>query len=234
MTRVADKGWVLVGGWVLALALVLTLGCLAGCGGDSGSSSSQSADTNTGIIDRSAAGGPSIAGIPQTTAVAGQPYSFAPKVSNTAGAVSFSVQHLPSWAKFDKSTGALSGTPNANQVGEYGGITISLLADNNTVSLPAFTITVATTDSQANAVTLSWDPPTANADGTALVDLKGYKVHYGPTSRSYSKTVEVSNPGLTTYVVDNLPTGTYYFAVTAYNSTGVESSLSGEISTMVD
>src|SRR5262249_11574534 len=142
--------------------------------------------------------------------------------------------HLPSWAKFDTSTGTLSGTPTANQLGEYGGITISLLADNSTVSLPAFTITVATTDSQANAVTLSWDPPTANADGTALVDLKGYKVHYGPTSRSYSKTVEVSNPGLTTYVVDNLPTGTYYFAVTAYNSTGVESSLSGEISTMVD
>jgi hypothetical protein len=30
--------------------------------------------------------------------------------------------------------------------------------------------------------------------------------------------------------LDSLPTGTYYFAITAYNSAGVESNLSGEIS----
>jgi hypothetical protein len=86
----------------------------------------------------------------------------------------------------------------------------------------------------ANTVTLSWEAPTENADGSALMDLKGYKVHYGSASKSYSDVIKVANPGLTTYVVQNLPTGTYYFAITAYNATGSESSLSGEVSTQVD
>jgi hypothetical protein len=149
--------------------------------------------------------------------------------------VHFSIAHQPSWATFDVNTGKLSGTPHANQVGKYDGIAINMVADNDTVSLPAFTITVVpATAGQSGAVTLSWQAPTENADGSQLVDLKGYKVHYGASSKSYSETIQVTNPGLTTYVVDNLPAGKYYFAVTAYNSTGYESSLSGEVATRVD
>ena len=85
----------------------------------------------------------------------------------------------------------------------------------------------------SGAVTLSWDAPTENANGSALMDLAGYKVHYGSASKDYSDTIEVTNPGLTTYVVQNLPAGTYYFAISTYNSMGVESSLSGEVSTQV-
>jgi hypothetical protein len=94
----------------------------------------------------------------------------------------------------------------------------------------------AAQDSATNtsgAVTLSWDAPTENSNGSALMDLAGYKVHYGSASRDYSDTIEVANPGLTTYVVQNLPAGTYYFAISTYNSMGVESSLSGEGSTQV-
>ena len=72
----------------------------------------------------------------------------------------------------------------------------------------------------SGTVTLSWEAPTENSDGSALVDLRGYKVHYGTGSRDYTDTIRVSNPGLTNYVVQNLPAGTYYFAVTAYNSAG--------------
>jgi hypothetical protein len=85
----------------------------------------------------------------------------------------------------------------------------------------------------SGAVTLSWDAPTDNADGSVLMDLAGYKVHYGPASKDYTGTIEVDNPGLTTYVVQNLPAGTYYFSISSYNSMGVESSLSGEVSTQV-
>ena len=113
-------------------------------------------------------------------------------------------------------------------------ITISLVSAAEVVSLPTFTITVASTASTSNTVTLSWDAPTENADGSALTDLKGYKVHYGSESKSYSDVIQVANPGLTTYVVQNLPSGTYYFAVTAYNTSGKESSLSGEVVTQVD
>src|SRR5579871_6626674 len=82
------------------------------------------------------------------------------------------------------------------------------------------TATAEDATSNPDAVTLSWDAPTENADGTALTDLQGYKVHYGSESKVYSDTIQVSNPGLTTYVVQNLPAGTYYFAVTSYNSKG--------------
>jgi hypothetical protein len=221
--------------WVVA-GMVLALGTLTGCG-DEGSSASQAVSTSTGVtpIDRSPTStAPSIAGIPATTAVAGQPYSFQPKVANTSGTVKFTIANQPSWAKFNTTTGQLSGTPDTSQVGQYPGIAINLVAGTNVVALPAFTITVASTSSQSNAVTLSWEAPTENADGSALVDLKGYKVHYGSASKSYSDVIQVSNAGLTTYVVQNLPAGKYYFAVTAYNGTGTESSLSAEVATQVD
>jgi len=219
---------------VLVTGMVLTLGTVAGCGSD-GSSSSQGVSTNTNVypIDRST-NGPTIAGVPQTTAVADQPYSFQPQVANTTSTAKFTVTHLPSWAKFNSSTGQVSGTPAATQVGQYTGITVSLVDAGQTVSLPAFTITVAEAGSSSSTVTLSWQAPTENADGTQLVDLKGYKVHYGSASKSYSEVIQVPNAGLTTYVVDNLAKGTYYFAVTAYNSAGGESALSGEVTTRVN
>jgi hypothetical protein len=210
----------------------IILATLTGCG-DSGSA----ANSSTGVtpIDRSPTSTqPTIAGIPGTTAVAGQPYTFQPKVANTSGTVKFTIAHQPSWAKFNTSTGQLSGTPDTSQIGQYPGITISLVSAAEVVSLPAFTITVAATGSTSNTVTLSWEAPTENADGSALRDLKGYKVHYGSASKSYSDVIQVTNPGLTTYVVQNLPSGTYYFAVTAYNTSGRESSLSGEVFTQVD
>jgi hypothetical protein len=226
---------VLVGGSLLAL-----LGSLTGCGGVSEASASPTVSTSQGAtpIDRSptasASSSLTIAGIPTTTAVAGQPYSFQPKVANTSGTVQFTIAHLPAWAKFNSSTGQLSGTPAAGNVGQYPGITINLVDGTKSVALPAFTITVAAAGSKSSTVTLSWQAPTENSDGSALMDLKGYKVHYGSESRSYSDTIQVTNPGLTTYVVQNLPAGTYYFAVTAYNTSGRESSLSGEVSTQVD
>jgi hypothetical protein len=178
--------------------------------------------------------GTQIKGSPATTAAAGQAYSFQPTVSATTGTVlKFSITNVPSWAKFDTTSGKLSGTPSASQVGTYAGITISVLDGKTSVALPAFSIVVAEGNAQSN-VTLSWQAPTENADGSQLVDLKGYKVHYGQGSKSYSDTIQVANSGLTTYVVQDLPAGKYYFAVTAYNSAGQESALSGEVSTQVD
>jgi hypothetical protein len=99
--------------------------------------------------------------------------------------------------------------------------------------LPDFTITVAAAGAPATgskAVSLAWTPPTQNSDGSALVDLKGYKIHYGNASQSYTSTVSVDNPGLSRYVIDSLPAGTLFIAMTAYNAAGAESSLSSEVS----
>ena len=84
----------------------------------------------------------------------------------------------------------------------------------------------------AGTATLTWTAPTTNVDGTPLTDLAGYKVYFGTTSKIYSSTV---NAGLNvgsppSYVVNNLSTGIYYFAVTAYDTTGLESAYSNESS----
>jgi len=82
-------------------------------------------------------------------------------------------------------------------------------------------------DAVSGNATLSWDAPTANADGTPLTDLAGYKIYYGTSPGVYSAIVDAGNS--TTYVVKNLTRGTYYFTVTAYNTSGNESSFSGEV-----
>jgi hypothetical protein len=86
----------------------------------------------------------------------------------------------------------------------------------------------------SGAVTLNWAPPTENTDGSPLTNLAGYNIHYGTASGDYAQTVSVSNPGLATYVVDNLGPGTYYFTVGAVSSAGAESPLSPEVTTTVN
>jgi Fibronectin type III domain len=86
----------------------------------------------------------------------------------------------------------------------------------------------------SQAVTLNWLPPTQNTDGTALMNLTGYDIHYGRSSGYYTKTITITNPGIATYVVDNLTPGTYYFSVSAVNAHGVESPLSPEVTATVN
>jgi hypothetical protein len=89
-------------------------------------------------------------------------------------------------------------------------------------------------NARAGTATLSWNAPTTNADGSPLTDLAGYKVYYGSVSIAYTQTVDVGmtgSPSAPSYVINNLADGnTYYFAVTAYDSSGNESGYSGEVS----
>jgi hypothetical protein len=81
--------------------------------------------------------------------------------------------------------------------------------------------------------TLDWLPPTENSDGSALTNLAGYTVYYGTSPESLTQSIKVTNPGLTAYSVTDLPSGTWYFAVTSYSSTGVESTRTGTVSTTI-
>jgi hypothetical protein len=83
------------------------------------------------------------------------------------------------------------------------------------------------------AATLDWTPPTENTDGSVLTNLAGYTVYYGTSPDGLNQSVKIANPGLTAYTMTNLPSGTWYFAVTSYSSTGVESVRSGVISTRI-
>ena len=80
-------------------------------------------------------------------------------------------------------------------------------------------------EQQDGKVTLTWDP-------NQEADLAGYKIYWGRGAGNYTNspqpTVGVSaNPQFTTPA---LPNGTWYFAVTAYNTAGKESGFSNEVS----
>jgi hypothetical protein len=73
------------------------------------------------------------------------------------------------------------------------------------------------------SATLTWDAPVANADGTRLTDLAGYRIYYGKSAASLDRSIDVPSPTEHTYVVQHLSTGTWYFAVAAYTTSGMES-----------
>jgi chitodextrinase len=83
----------------------------------------------------------------------------------------------------------------------------------------------ATTQATNNAAVLTWDP-------VSYLTLGGYRVYYGTAPGNYlqpaGQGINVGN--VTTYPVTGLSSGTrYYFAVTAFDSSGNESPLSNEV-----
>jgi hypothetical protein len=81
---------------------------------------------------------------------------------------------------------------------------------------------------------LSWLPPTSNTDNSPLTDLDGYKIYYGASSGNYSNVATVSNPGLSSYLVENLFSGTWFFAITSLNTQNIESTHSNEVSKTIN
>jgi len=165
---------------------------------------------------------PVISGTPARSVNAGSAYSFRPTASDPDGnTLTYSIANRPSWATFNTTSGQLSGTPSASQVGTYSNIAISVSDGRATTSLAAFAISVV--DVSNGGATLSWTPPTTNTDGTSLGNLAGYRISYGTSASALTQTVQIANPGVTTYSLSNLSPGTYYFAVRAYTSNGTES-----------
>lgn len=172
---------------------------------------------------------PVISGLPATSTVEGQAYSFIPTASDPDGdTLTFAVTNRPSWAAFSTATGRLSGTPGAGTVGNYPNIQIRVSDGALQASLPAFSIEVQ--QSADGSATLSWTPPTTRIDGSPLTNLAGFRVRYGNSVGNYPNTIAIPNPGVTSYVVENLALGTYYFVIAAYDSTGSESSNTSPLS----
>jgi hypothetical protein len=70
--------------------------------------------------------------------------------------------------------------------------------------------------------TVAWNPSTSSG-------VAGYHLYYGGVSHNYTNMVDVGNA--TNATITGLITGTvYYFAVTAYNASGLESAYSNEAS----
>jgi hypothetical protein len=175
---------------------------------------------------------PTIAGIPSTSVMQGTEYSFTPSAADANGDVlTFSITGQPAWTTFTTSNGRLRGTPGPGDVGTSSNIRISVTDGTATTTLAAFSVQVVAT--ATGSATLSWNPPTQNSDGTSLTNLAGFKVYWGSTQGSYPNSVTLNNPGLSTYMVEQLTPATWYFVTTSFNGQGVESSYSNVASKTV-
>jgi hypothetical protein len=202
---------------LLMVASGIWLGACGGGGGDGGQSAAPPAGSSNAA--------PVIAGQPASTVAPAQSYTFQPSASDPEGGVlTFSATNLPAWLRLDSTTGRLYGTPSSADIGSYSGIAITVSDGRAATQLSPFSISV--TDVGSGSATLSWTPPTQNSDGTALLNLAGYEVRYGRSQDDMSSVVSLTNPSLSVYVIENLTSGTWYFAVASMNSTGASSPLS--------
>jgi len=237
------------------ILLILVVIQLDGCSGGSSSSgspattaSAASVSTNTpsptpsqssstpltisGAPAASVSAPPTISGTPAASVALGGTYNFTPVASDSnSKTLSFSIQNKPSWASFNSETGELSGTPTSADVGSYSNVSISVSDGVLSATLPSFSISV--TQIATGSATLSWIPPTTNANGTTLTNLAGYYVHYGTNAASLADTITIANPGISTYVISNLSPGTWFFSVTAFNSSKVDSNFSNIVNKMI-
>jgi hypothetical protein len=166
---------------------------------------------------------PTISGTPTASVNASAPYTFTPTAADADGdTLAFTIQNKPAWAAFNTTSGRLSGTPAAADVGTYSNISITVSDGKTSTALSAFAIAVTTV--ATGRATLSWTAPTENTDGSTLSNLAGYRIRYGTSVSALTQTIVIDNASVTTYVVENLSPATWYFAVTAVNSQGAESS----------
>jgi hypothetical protein len=175
---------------------------------------------------------PQISGTPQTKVSVGQPYSFTPTASDPDGdALFFDIANRPPWLAFSATTGGLNGTPAPTDAGIYSGVTIQVSAAGQAATLAPFSIEVL--QGVSGNVAVHWTPPTQNQDGSSITNLGGFRIRYGTAVGNYPNQISIPNPGATSYVIQNLAPGRYYFVFTAYNTDGVESAYSQEISVVL-
>jgi hypothetical protein len=205
---------------------------LVGCGGGEGDSVNPVSSATTADETGSAASA-TISGTPATSVTVGTNYSFTPTASDTdGGALKFSIANAPAWAKFNATTGQLSGSPTATQTGTTMNVAISVADGTATAALPAFSITVTNTAGSTaptgGSATVSWVAPTQNSNGTALTNLQGYVVYYGNSASTLTQeqSVQVPDPTALNFTISGLSSGTWYFAVASYTTSGEQSSLS--------
>jgi hypothetical protein len=92
-------------------------------------------------------------------------YAFTPTViPHSDHPLKFTIQNKPAWASFGRRRGTLYGTPNVAHAGTYANIRITVSDGKSSVTLPAFSITVA---APSVAATSFGRDPVARAESEA-------------------------------------------------------------------
>ena len=123
-------------------------------------------------------------------------------------------------------TKAIQGSATVGPISQSTTFTLTCTGDSgNAVAMLSISV--------LGLVTLEWQAPTENVDGTPLNDLAGYRIYYGQFSRSYTDEVSVADELSTQHEIE-LPSGSYYFAMTALDGQGNESAYSNEVVKLVN
>ncbi len=208
------------------VAVLALFAALSGCSGNTDAI----VDPDAGVVDRTPPD-------PQSPPPAASPSSD-PAVqldaSDDVVGSGESVQLSWSAANVDECT-ASGGWSGAR--GTQGSTVVGPISEHTTFSLtcsgPAGNAVAMLSVSVLGVVSLSWQPPTENVDGTPLTDLTGYHIHFGPDSRNYTDEVPVSGAGTTDQDLV-LASGSYYIAMTALDADGNESGYSNEVVKVVN
>ena len=94
----------------------------------------------------------------------------------------------------------------------------------NSALLAAIAVSGCTQAPQPDkSVTLSWDAPTQNVDGSPIGPLAGFHIYVGRDTNHLVLRGGLTGTKSTSYVVTGLDSGTVCFAVRAYTFSGAES-----------
>ena len=202
--------------YIAVLAASALVAACGGGGGDEQAAANPPANPNPPVNQA-----PTISGSPSGSVMQNNAYSFTPTASDPDGnSLTFSITSKPSWATFNASTGALTGTPTAQNVGAYQNIQISVSDGKATTSLTTFSINVVAT--ATGVATLTWNAPSQNTDGSALT-VQNYRIYWGVSQGSYPNSKMMPASAGSTAIVDQLTPAKYYFVVTALDTQGNES-----------
>jgi hypothetical protein len=210
---------------VATTALTIISLFVTGCGGGGGSESS-----DTVVSGNALGGNPSGSQNPPTVNLTASPSTVA---FNNATTLTWTASNADNCVASDGWSGSKSRSGGNTSSGPLTIDTTFDITCSNSVGSASDSVTVSVQVGVGTA-SLTWMPPTTNQDGSSMDDLAGYKVYYGTSSGSYPNIVPLNNPGLSSYVVDNLIPGTYYFVVTAYDTSGNESAYSNEASKVIN
>ncbi len=148
-------------------------------------------------------------------------------LTSTGGSLNWTVNDNASWLTVSPGSGSNNSTltTSVNTAGlaagsHTGTITVSAAGFPSKTVAVTLTVSAPTTSSAA----LAWN---ANAES----DLAGYKIYRATASGGYGAPIATLQGNVTNYVAAGLQSGTtYFFVITAYDSTGNESVRSNEVS----
>jgi Fibronectin type III domain len=164
---------------------------------------------------------------PVTPAVPAVSFSDSPSTiaSGSASILTWSSTNATACTASGGWSGTLA-TSGSQSTGALSASTTYTLSCTGTGGSASQSATVTVTPVTTGTAILTWDPPTTNTDGSAVIPLAGYTISYGTSANALTQSVVITDATTTTFEITGLASGTWYFAVAATAADGTQSALS--------